>query len=176
LIPNSCIFYPCSSKRGSRLQGPLTQISAKHYTLIPEPFTLNWETGIGESGRGIEESRNRIRGCGESVVVVLQRRCFFSELRVITLKREKYSILKTTTTTDYHILNLPPLAVSADNADQFFLSTLLYTDQPTKKTAPPPVACPPFSKIRRRADSPLPFPDRGILPRRIGILDWLEHP
>ncbi|MDB4780851.1 hypothetical protein OAG44_02125, partial [bacterium] len=48
-------FIPDSSKRGSLIHRPLTQISAKHCTLIPEPFTLNWETGIGESGRGIKE-------------------------------------------------------------------------------------------------------------------------
>ena len=32
---------------------PLTQISAKHCTLIPEPFTLNRETGIGKQGMGM---------------------------------------------------------------------------------------------------------------------------
>ena len=36
------------------------------------------------------------------------------------------------------------LAVPAEEPDQFFLSSLLYTDQPTQKTAPPPVACLPF--------------------------------
>ena len=44
----------------------------------------------------------------------------FAELRVITLITKKYSILKTTTTTDYHILDLPPLAALAEEADQFF--------------------------------------------------------
>ena len=72
-------------------------------TLIPEPFTLNRETGIGESGRGFGE---KAAGETEAVVVVLQEGCFFSELRVITLITKKYSILKTTTT-DYHILDLP---------------------------------------------------------------------
>ncbi len=36
----------------------------------------------------------------------------FAELRVITLITKKNSILKTTTT-DYHILDLPPLAAPA---------------------------------------------------------------
>ena len=51
----------------------------------------------------------------------------------------------------------------------FFLSTLLYTDQPTQKTAPPPVACLPFQPLpfQRSAEgnSPLPFPDSGMLLR-----------
>ena len=59
-------------------------------------------------------------GLRQAVVVVLHRRCFFSELRVTTLITKKYSILKTTTTTDYHILDLPPLAAPAEEADQFF--------------------------------------------------------
>ena len=58
------------------------------------------------------------------------------------------------------------LAVPAEAAGQFFLSTLLYTDQPTQKTAPPPVAFLPFQLLpfQRSAegDSPLPFPDWGI--------------
>jgi hypothetical protein len=108
-----------------------------------------------------------VRGCGEAVVVVLQEECFFSEVRVITFITKKYSTLKTTTTTDYHILNLPPPAVPVKEADQIFFSTLLYTDQPTQKTAPPPVACLPFQPlpflISSEGDSPLPFPDSGIV-------------
>ena len=42
----------------------------------------------------------------------------------------------------------------------FFLSTLLYTDQPTQKTAPTPVACLPFQPLpfqrSSEGDSPLP--------------------
>jgi len=57
--------------------------------LHPDSRTLYTESGNRSKRRGIEDSRNRIRGtgwgCGESVVVVLQRRCFSSELRVITL-------------------------------------------------------------------------------------------
>ena len=74
-------------------------------------------------GKGIrfgERYGDNGSGYGEAVVVVLQRRCFFSELRVITLITKKYSILKTTTTTNYHILSLRPLAVPAEAADQFF--------------------------------------------------------
>jgi hypothetical protein len=76
-----------------------------------------------------------VRGCGE-LAVVLRWGCFFSELRVITLKREKYSKSKNYY---YQILNLHPLKAPAEEADHFFLSTLLYTDEPTQKTAPPPV-------------------------------------
>jgi hypothetical protein len=94
------------------------------------------DTGITvrDAGYGIRDT-----GYGEAVVVVLHRRCFFSELRVITLITKKYSILKTTTTTDYHILDLPPLAAPQKRPINFFLSTLLYTDQTTEKDAPPPV-------------------------------------
>jgi hypothetical protein len=52
----------------------------------------------------------------------------FAELRVITLITKKYSILKTTTTTDYHILDLPPLAALAEEADQFFFSAPYYIE------------------------------------------------
>jgi hypothetical protein len=138
LIPDSCIFYPCSSKRGSRLQGPLTQISAKHCTLIPEPFTLNRETGIGESGRGFGE---KAAGETEAVVVVLQEGCFFSELRVITLITKKYSILKTTTTTDYHILDLPlppqsPQPPPKSRRSIFFSTPYYIQTNPPKKPHP----------------------------------------
>ncbi|MDA7931258.1 hypothetical protein N9B34_03335 [Akkermansiaceae bacterium] len=75
-------------------------------------------SGIKDSGYGIRDAA--AGGCGEAVVVVLREGCFFSELRVITLITKKYSILKTTTTTDYHILDLPPLAAPAEEADQFF--------------------------------------------------------
>ena len=168
MIPDSCIFDPCSSKRGSRIHGPLTQISAKHCTLIPEPFTLNSETGA----KG-EESRNRIRGsrwgCGEAVVVVLQEWYFFSELRVITLITKKYSILKTTTTTDYHILNLPPLAVPADKADQFFSQhPIIYRPTHPKNRTPTggvsPLSNTPFSEIHRR---PIHQKGAGITPVKL---------
>ena len=71
---------------------------------------------IREAGYGRRDTGGGIR---EAVVVVLREGCFFSELRVITLITKKYSILKTTTT-DYHILDLPPLAAPAEEADQFF--------------------------------------------------------
>ena len=74
------------------------------------------DSEIQGSGYGMQDG---LRSGAKAVVVVLQRRCFFSELRVITLITKKYSILKTTTTTDYHILSLPPLAVPAEEADQF---------------------------------------------------------
>jgi len=86
-----------------------------------------------------EESRNRIRGSGYglrgkgAVVVVLRRRCFFSELRVISLKREKYSTLKTTTTDHLHQSLKPQQAEAAVN---FFSDTHLYTAHTCEKTAP----------------------------------------
>ena len=83
-----------------------------------------------------------MRGCGEAVVVVLQEECFFSELRVITLITKKYSILKTTTTTDYQILNLPLLAAPADKAAQFFSQHPIIWRKNLKKSSPSPVACP----------------------------------
>ena len=96
-----------------------------------------------------------MRGCGEAVVVVLQEECFFSELRVITLITKKYSILKTTTTTDYQILNRPPLAVPADKADQFFSKDpIIYRPTHPKNRTPTggvsPLSTTPFSEIHRR--------------------------
>jgi hypothetical protein len=65
------------------------KIKTKYNSLHPDSRTLYPESGNKEQGL---EKRNqgtgygvRDTGCGESVVVVLQRRCFFSELRVITL-------------------------------------------------------------------------------------------
>ncbi|MDB4395716.1 hypothetical protein N9Z57_01570 [Akkermansiaceae bacterium] len=96
-----------------------------------------------------------MRGCGEAVVVVLQEECFFSELRVITFITKKYSILKTTTTTDYHILNLPLLAVPAEEADQFFSQhPIIYRPTHPKNRTPTggvsPLSTTPFSVIHRR--------------------------
>ena len=62
-----CISRPLMSVRGrlsllprcASYELPLTQISAKHCTLIPEPFTLNRETGA----KG-EESKNQGTGYG----------------------------------------------------------------------------------------------------------------
>ena len=57
-------------------------------TLIPEPFTLNRETGAkGEVSKNRETGyrvQDEAVGETEAVVVVLQEGCFFSELRVIT--------------------------------------------------------------------------------------------
>ena len=85
-------------------------------------------------------------GAAGAVVVVLRRRCFFSELRVITLKREKYSILKTTTTTDYLHQSLKPQQAEAavaleEAAINFFLRhTFIYCTH-MRKNRTPPVAC-----------------------------------
>ena len=106
----------------------------------------NWGRGIREQDTGFK-MKLWGKACGSSSSSAER---FFSELRVITLITKKYSILKTTTTTAYHILNLPLSSQSPQMRPiNFFLSTLLYTDQPTQKTAPPPVACLPFQ--------PLPF-------------------
>ena len=135
------------------------------------PRTLYPESGNRSQRRGIEESGNRIRGSGYglrgkgAVVVVLRRRCFFSELRVITLITKKYSILKTTTTTDYHILNLPPLAVPADKADQFFSQHPIIYRPTHPKNRTPTGGVSPLSRDPPKADSPLPFPDSGMLLR-----------
>ena len=51
-------------------------------------------------------------------------------------------------------------AVPADEADQFFLGTLLYTDQHTEKTAPPPVACLPFQPLPFQRSAEDRFPKR----------------
>ena len=96
-----------------------------------------------------------MRGCGEAVVVVLQEECFFSELRVITFITKKYSTLKTTTTTDYHILNLPPPAVPIKEADQFFSQhPIIYRPTHPKNRTPTggvsPLPTTPFSEIFRR--------------------------
>ena len=111
----------------------------------PEPFTLNRETGAkGEVSRS-QGTGYGLRGKG-AVVVVLRRRCFFSELRVITLKREKYSILKTTTTTDYLHQSLKPQQAEAavaleEAAINFFLRhTFIYCTH-MRKNRTPPVAC-----------------------------------
>ena len=50
----------------------------------------------------------------------------------------------------------------------FFSDTLLYTDQPTEKTAPSPVACLPFYRDPPKTDSPLPFPDSEMVLMWIG--------
>ncbi|MDB4378779.1 hypothetical protein N9Z59_00555 [Akkermansiaceae bacterium] len=100
-----------------------------------------------------------MRGCGEAVVVVLQEECFFSEVRVITFITKKYSTLKTTTTTDYHILNLPPPAVPVKEADQFFSQhPIIYRPTHPKNRTPTggvsPLPTTPFSNIQRRGFTP----------------------
>jgi len=138
---------------------PLNQISAQHCTLIPEPFTLNRETGAKEEVSKIQDKGYGVQdgavGKTKAVVVVLRRRCFFSELRVITLITKKYSIIKTTTT-DYQILNRPLLAVPADKADQFFSQhPIIYRPTHPKNRTPTggvsPLPTTPFSEIRRRS-------------------------
>jgi len=111
-------------------------------TTTGRPRTLYPESGDRSQRRGIEESRNGIRGSGYglrgkgAVVVVLRRRCFFSELRVITLKIEKYSTLKPTTTTDYLHQNLQPQ--QAEAAINFFLRhTFIYCTHMRKNRTPP---------------------------------------
>ena len=106
----------------------------------PEPFTLNRETGAkGEVSKN-QGTGYGVRGKG-AVVVVLRRRCFFSELRVITLKTKKYSTLKTTTTTDYLHQSLKPQQAEATVDPQrprsiFFSDTHLYTAHTCEKAAP----------------------------------------
>ena len=96
-----------------------------------------------------------LRSGAKAVVVVLQEECFFSEVRVITFITKKYSTLKTTTTTDYHILNLPPPAVPVKEADQFFSQhPIIYRPTHPKNRTPTggvsPLPTTPFSEIRRR--------------------------
>ena len=59
LIPDSCIFDPCSSKRGSRIHGPLTQIqrsTAKGFGDL--------DSGIQETGYGVRDSGFSTRAAG----------------------------------------------------------------------------------------------------------------
>jgi hypothetical protein len=73
-----------------------------------------------------------VRGCGE-LAVVLRWGCFFSELRVITLKREKYSKSKNYY---YQTLNLHPLKAPAEEADHFFSAPFYIQTNPPKKLHP----------------------------------------
>ena len=79
-----------------------------------------------------------VRGGEGAVVVVLRRRCFFSELRVITLKIEKYSTLKTTITDYLHQSQKPQQAEAAINFP--LRHTFTYCTHMRKKRTPP-VAC-----------------------------------
>ena len=72
LIPDSCIFYPCSIKRGSRIYGcglPLTQISAKHCKRLRgfrDTGNRIRDSGFGDKGLRIREAgygiRDTVRG------------------------------------------------------------------------------------------------------------------
>ena len=149
------------------------------------PRTLYPESGDRSQRRGIEESENRIQDSGYglrgkgAVVVVLRRRCFFSELRVITLKTKKYSILKTTTTTDYLHQSLQPQQAEAAvdpqrpqsprrDHDQFFSQTHIYILHTHAKKPHPTGGVFPFTADSRTViplshslvDVPLPAPQR----------------
>jgi hypothetical protein len=84
----------------------------------------------------------------------------FSELRVITLKREKYSILKTTTT-DYLHQSLKPQQAEAavaleEAAINFFLRhTFIYCTH-MRKNRTPPVACWENSNLLKSRSYPTP--------------------
>jgi hypothetical protein len=106
--------------------------------LHPDSRTLYPESGNRE-GRGFGE---KAAGETEAVVVVLQEGCFFSELRVITLITKKYSILKTTTTTDYHILDLPlpPQSPPKSRRSIFSQHPIIYRPTHPKNRTPPVAA------------------------------------
>ena len=141
-----CVYINFKRSKKTAPAAPALAGQQPFPTTTGRPRTLYPESGNRSQRRGIEESGNRIRGSGYglrgkgTVVVVLRRRCFFSELRVITLKREKYSTLKTTTT-DYLHQSLQPqqaeAAVDPQRPRSIFSSdTHLYTAHTCEKTAP----------------------------------------
>ena len=134
--------------------------------LHPDSRTLYPESGnirrwLGKRNRGTGYGLQR-GGSSSSPAEVL-----FPELRVITLITKKYSILKTTTTTDYHILDLPLSSESPPKSRRsiFFSAPYYIQTNPPKKPHPHRWRVSPFNHSLFRdppkAIHPSPFLIRG---------------